>query len=156
MQDFLMVFYVLFYATGFMGGAALILLDMRVRSRLLKHLLLFQLLFLLGLGVLLTYFYLQNQRVPPPDPGWHNRSDPQSKHCGAFDRPLRCDSHHHPFHENGDRPVGSHGGFSDTLRHSSPPGVPVFPMLLMTAVFLTTLLTISDIIKSSIITMIAE
>ena len=61
-----MVFYVLFFATGFMGGAALILLDMRVRSRLLKPLLLFQFLFLLGLGILLTYFYLQNQRGSLP------------------------------------------------------------------------------------------
>ncbi|MCF7938905.1 MAG: helix-turn-helix transcriptional regulator [Spirochaetales bacterium] len=60
MQHFLMVFYVLFFATGFMGGAALLLLNMRVRSRLLPPLLLFQLLFLLGLGILLTYFYLQN------------------------------------------------------------------------------------------------
>ncbi len=60
MQHFLMVFYVLFFATGFMGGAALLLLDMRVRSRLLRPLLLFQFLFLSGLGILLAYFYLRN------------------------------------------------------------------------------------------------
>lgn len=60
MRHFLMVFYVLFFSTGFMGGAALILLDIRVRSRLLRPLLLFQFLFLAGLGILLTYFYLQN------------------------------------------------------------------------------------------------
>ncbi|MFP4180906.1 MAG: helix-turn-helix domain-containing protein [Spirochaetaceae bacterium] len=60
MQHFLMGFYVLFFATGFMGGAALLLLNMRVRSRLLPPLLLFQFLFLFGLGILLAYFYLQN------------------------------------------------------------------------------------------------
>ncbi|MDZ7795379.1 MAG: hypothetical protein U5P10_17315 [Spirochaetia bacterium] len=38
MQHFLMVFYVLFFATGFMGRAALLLLNMRVRSRLLPPL----------------------------------------------------------------------------------------------------------------------
>jgi len=60
MQHFLMVFYVLFFATGFMGGAALLLLHMRVRSRLLPPLLIFQFLFLFGLGILLAYFYLLN------------------------------------------------------------------------------------------------
>ena len=60
MQHFLMAFYVLFFATGFMGGAALLLLDMRVRSRLLRPLLLFQVLFLLGLGNLIAYFYIDN------------------------------------------------------------------------------------------------
>ena len=57
MEQFLLFFYVLFFATGFMGGAALLLLDMRVRSSLLKPLLLFQLLFLLGMGLIVVYYY---------------------------------------------------------------------------------------------------
>jgi DNA-binding CsgD family transcriptional regulator len=71
MQHFLMVFYVLFFATGFMGVAALILLEMRVRSRLLRPLLLFQVLFLAGLGLLILYFYLTNipEGASPPVPG---------------------------------------------------------------------------------------
>ena len=60
MQHFLLVFYVLFFATGFMGGAALLLFDMRVRSRLLKPLLSFQLLFLIGMGLIIVYVYLEN------------------------------------------------------------------------------------------------
>jgi DNA-binding CsgD family transcriptional regulator len=59
MQQFLMVFYVVFFSTGFMGGAALILLGIRVRSRLSRPLLLFQLLFLVGSGLLLVYFAAQ-------------------------------------------------------------------------------------------------
>lgn len=57
MDQFLLFFYVLFFATGFMGGAALFLLDMRVRSALLKPLLLFQGLFLLGMGIIVGYYY---------------------------------------------------------------------------------------------------
>ena len=60
MQNFLLVFYVLFFATGFMGGTALLLLDMRVRSRILRPLLAFQLLFLLAMGIALVYFYLES------------------------------------------------------------------------------------------------
>ncbi len=45
MQHFLMVFYVVFFSTGFMGGAALGLLALRLRSRLIGPLLIFQLLF---------------------------------------------------------------------------------------------------------------
>ncbi len=60
MQNLLMVFYVLFFATGFMGGTALLLLDMRVRSRILRPLLAFQLLFLLAMGIALVYFYLES------------------------------------------------------------------------------------------------
>ncbi len=60
MQHFLMAFYVLFFSTGFMGGAALLLLDMRVKSWLLRPLLVFQLLFLLGLGFLISFFYIEN------------------------------------------------------------------------------------------------
>lgn len=57
MDQFLLFFYVLFFATGFMGGAALFLLDMRVRSSLLKPLLLFQGLFLFGMGLIVGYYY---------------------------------------------------------------------------------------------------
>ena len=59
MQHFLMVFYVLFFATGFMGGAALLILQMRMKSRLLRPLLVFQLLFLLGMGLILVIQYVQ-------------------------------------------------------------------------------------------------
>lgn len=58
MQQLLMVFYVLFFATGFMGGAALLLLDLRLKSRLLRPLLTFQLLFLIGMGLIVVYYYL--------------------------------------------------------------------------------------------------
>ncbi len=50
MQYSLLVFYVLFFATGFMGLAALLLFDLRVRSRLIRPLLGFQLLFLVGMS----------------------------------------------------------------------------------------------------------
>ncbi len=60
MQHFLLVFYVLFFATGFMGVAALLLFDLRVRSRLIKPLLGFQLLFLIGMGLIIVYVYLEN------------------------------------------------------------------------------------------------
>jgi DNA-binding CsgD family transcriptional regulator len=56
MERFLLIFYTLFFATGFMGGTALVLLDLRVRSRLLRPLLVFQTLFLLATGLLVTYF----------------------------------------------------------------------------------------------------
>ncbi len=55
-----MVFYILFFATGFMGGAALFLLSMRVRSRLLRPLLAFQLVFLLAIGLIVVYFLFFN------------------------------------------------------------------------------------------------
>jgi DNA-binding CsgD family transcriptional regulator len=58
MERFLLIFYTLFFATGFMGGAALLLLDLRVRSRLLRPLLLFQALFLVATGLLVIYFYV--------------------------------------------------------------------------------------------------
>jgi DNA-binding CsgD family transcriptional regulator len=58
MEQFLLIFYTLFFATGFMGGAALVLLDMRVRSRLLQPLLVFQALFLTATGLIVVYFYL--------------------------------------------------------------------------------------------------
>lgn len=56
MKQFLMVFYVVFFSTGFMGGAALVLLQLRVRSRMLRPLLVFQVLFLIGTGLILLYF----------------------------------------------------------------------------------------------------
>ena len=57
MEQFLLVFYILFFATGFMGGAALFLLELRMQSRLLRPLLVFQLLFLLGMGLIVVYYY---------------------------------------------------------------------------------------------------
>ncbi|PKL25800.1 MAG: hypothetical protein CVV47_03930 [Spirochaetae bacterium HGW-Spirochaetae-3] len=59
MQHFLLAFYILFFATGFMGGAALYVLGLRIRSRIIRPLLAFQLLFLLGLGLLVVYYYLE-------------------------------------------------------------------------------------------------
>jgi DNA-binding CsgD family transcriptional regulator len=56
MERFLLIFYTLFFATGFAGGAALLLLEMRVRSRLLRPLLLFQALFLVATGLIVLYF----------------------------------------------------------------------------------------------------
>jgi DNA-binding CsgD family transcriptional regulator len=58
MERFLLIFYTLFFATGFAGGAALLLLEMRVRSRLLRPLLLFQALFLVATGLIVLYFAL--------------------------------------------------------------------------------------------------
>ncbi len=63
MRQFLMVFYVIFFATGFMGGTALLLLNVRLGgSRLLRPFLLFQVLLLTGMGLILLYFSLP---VPP-------------------------------------------------------------------------------------------
>jgi DNA-binding CsgD family transcriptional regulator len=61
MEQFLLVFYGLFFATGFMGGAALLFLEMRVRSAILRPLLLFQCLFLVGTGLIVVYFYAAAQ-----------------------------------------------------------------------------------------------
>ncbi len=60
MQHFLFAFYLLFLATGFMGGAALFVLSLRVRSVLFRPLLVFQALFLLGLSLVGVYMYLLN------------------------------------------------------------------------------------------------
>jgi DNA-binding CsgD family transcriptional regulator len=57
-QHILIVFYILFFATGFMGITALTLLNVRVQSRLLGPLLVFQSLFLAGMGLIVVYFYL--------------------------------------------------------------------------------------------------
>lgn len=67
MQQFLMAFYVVFFATGFMGGTALLLLSVRVRSRLLRPLLVFQLLFLTGMGLILLYFARSDPALDDPD-----------------------------------------------------------------------------------------
>lgn len=58
MQHVLIVSYALFSATGFMGITALTLLKVRVQSRLLGPLLVFQSLFLVGMGLIVVYFYL--------------------------------------------------------------------------------------------------
>lgn len=63
MEQVLLIFYTLFFATGFMGGAALVLLDMRVRSRLLRPLLVFQALFLVATGLIVLYFYLTESQA---------------------------------------------------------------------------------------------
>lgn len=68
MQHYLMAFYILFFATGFMGGAALLLMRMRIRSRLLTPLLVFQLLFLFGIGLIIIIYYLQNLPAGLHDP----------------------------------------------------------------------------------------
>ena len=60
MQHILFIFYIIFFATGFMGASALIVLRFRIKSRLIGPLLLFQVLFLAALGLTLIYFYLQN------------------------------------------------------------------------------------------------
>ncbi|MDA3950975.1 MAG: LuxR C-terminal-related transcriptional regulator [Spirochaeta sp.] len=56
MQQFLMAFYIVFFATGFMGGTALWVLSVRVRSRLVRPLLIFQLFFLVAMGLIIVYF----------------------------------------------------------------------------------------------------
>lgn len=58
MQHVLIVFNILFFATGFMGVTALALLKVRLQSRLLGPLLVFQSLFLAGMGLIVVYFYL--------------------------------------------------------------------------------------------------
>ncbi|WP_281289900.1 helix-turn-helix domain-containing protein [Oceanispirochaeta crateris] len=60
MQHFLMAFYILFFATGFMGSTAILLLKMRIRSTLLTPLLVFQVLFIFGTGLIIIMYYLQN------------------------------------------------------------------------------------------------
>ncbi|HRZ91016.1 MAG TPA: hypothetical protein P5117_16155, partial [Spirochaetia bacterium] len=67
MQHVLLAFYILFFATGFMGGAALFVLGLRIRSRLIRPLLAFQALFLVGLGLVALYAYLYGLwgAVPP-------------------------------------------------------------------------------------------
>lgn len=60
MQHILFIFYILFFATGFMGSAALAVLRFRIKSRLIGPLLLFQVVFLAALGMTLIYFYLEN------------------------------------------------------------------------------------------------
>ena len=58
MQHVLIVFNILFFATGFMGVTALALLKVRLQSRLMGPLLVFQSLFLAGMGLIVVYFYL--------------------------------------------------------------------------------------------------
>jgi DNA-binding CsgD family transcriptional regulator len=78
MWQFLMVFYVLFFATGFMGGAVLLLLNVRLGgNRLLRPLLLFQVLFMSGMGLILLYFSL-------PEPPTHSTSLGQMLLLGAI------------------------------------------------------------------------
>lgn len=64
MEQILIGFYALFFATGFMGVAALYLLDLRLRSQILKLFLLVQFLFLIAMGLILVYLYLQSLDLP--------------------------------------------------------------------------------------------
>ncbi|NLJ47150.1 MAG: hypothetical protein GX430_11405, partial [Treponema sp.] len=68
MQHVILGFYILFFATGFMGGAALFVLGLRVRSRLIPPLLVFQVLFLVGLGLVALYAYLYGLWGTVPNP----------------------------------------------------------------------------------------
>lgn len=61
MASWILGFYILFFATGFMGAAALLLLGLRLRSGLIRPLLAFQSLYLVGLGVIVVYFYLSGR-----------------------------------------------------------------------------------------------
>jgi len=59
MQHVLIGFYILFFSTGFMGVAALTLLNMRLKSGALPLLLVFQSLFLVAMGLVVGYVYLE-------------------------------------------------------------------------------------------------
>lgn len=58
MQHVLIGVYVLFFATGFMGLTALTLLKVRLRSQVMGALIVFQSLFLAGVGIIVFYFYV--------------------------------------------------------------------------------------------------
>ena len=68
MRHFLMAFYILFFATGFMGSTAIFLLKMRIKSTLLTPLFIFQLLFILGTGLIIIMYYFQNSLTGLYDP----------------------------------------------------------------------------------------
>jgi DNA-binding CsgD family transcriptional regulator len=55
-----MVFYILFFASGFMGGAALVLMQIRIRNRILRYLLYIQALFLFGMALVMFIYYFQS------------------------------------------------------------------------------------------------
>lgn len=61
MPDLLLGFYILFFATGFMGWAAMFVLGLRVRSAILKPLLWFQSIYMLGMGLVVIYLYLHSR-----------------------------------------------------------------------------------------------
>jgi len=67
MQHLIMAFYILFFATGFMGGTALLLVRVRMRSRLLSPLLIFQILFFIGTGLIILINLLLNSPVENRD-----------------------------------------------------------------------------------------
>lgn len=60
MRHVLLASYVLLFSTGFMGGAALFVFRLRVRSRVLGPLFVFQTMFLAGLGLVGSYYYLHD------------------------------------------------------------------------------------------------
>ncbi len=60
MQHVIFGFYILLFSMGFMGLAALVFLRMRSGEGLLGPFIIFQALFLAGLGMVGAYFYLGN------------------------------------------------------------------------------------------------
>ncbi len=56
MERVLIGFYTVFFATGFMGGTALLLLSMRVKSRVIYPLMVIQAAFLVATGLMVAYF----------------------------------------------------------------------------------------------------
>lgn len=58
LQQILLALYVLFFATGFMGVTALFILRLRLQSRLIQLLLVFQILFLVGVALVALNMYL--------------------------------------------------------------------------------------------------
>ncbi|GAB1482272.1 hypothetical protein MASR2M78_10870 [Treponema sp.] len=60
MEHFIIAVYVLLFMSGSGGLLSLFLLHLRLKSRLLHHFFIIQLLLLLGLSQVLIYFYLQN------------------------------------------------------------------------------------------------
>lgn len=59
MPRLLIGLYTVFFATGFMGAAALFLLELRLQSRLLRLLLVFQMSMMLGMGLIVLFLFLE-------------------------------------------------------------------------------------------------
>ncbi len=64
-----MVFYILFFASGCMGGSALVLMHIRRRNRLISYLLSVQALFLLGMTLVMFIYELEPDTADGPDDG---------------------------------------------------------------------------------------
>jgi DNA-binding CsgD family transcriptional regulator len=52
--------YIVFFATGFLGIASLVLYRFKTREKIISWLIAFQIIFLVGLGIVATYFYIEN------------------------------------------------------------------------------------------------